>query len=290
MKKGNPGKAAAVVSVLVLLLSSLFAAAIPSSIYATPATTTEEEEPTTAEPTEETSTTPEPEADDETPPTPEPELETPPPPPMTDEQQKAAENAEQAIESNNDINPCLLDPSLPTCPKPGPNQDCPEGWAQNEDGDCFPLHPNGCPRGYHGHEDDETGRCIPNSTPCDPSYILTTGQNGRKNCERKESYCQTHQNDNRCKDDNDNGKDDDHDKKVIIIKKFIKDTDIINKIDDADSNGDLDIAQTIVAINYNEGAGINCVFDEDDDNGQCETFDVTKDSGKEPLLQIIDFD
>lgn len=274
-------------STLFVVMILLFAGS--GITLATPATTTTEEEPTAAaepSPSEETSTTPT-EPEPETPPAPEPEPETPPQP-MTDEE-KAAENEQQAIESNNDINPCLLDPSLPSCPKPGPDQDCPEGWAQNEDGDCFPLHPNGCPRGYHGHEDDETGRCIPNSTPCDPDYILTTGENNRKNCERKEFYCQTHENDNRCKDDNDNGKDDDHDKKVIIIKKFIKDTDVINRIDDADSNGDLDISQTIVAINYNEGAGINCVFDEDD-NGQCETFDVTKDTGKEPLLQIIPFD
>lgn len=250
---------------------------------ATPATTTEEPSPS-----EETTAPEEPEPEPETPPI-EPEPEPTPVEPEP-EQTPAEENAEAAITSQDDtIHPCLLDPSDPVCPKPGPDQDCPEGYAQNEDGNCFLLHPEGCPQGYHGHEDDETGRCIPNSTPCDPSYILTTGENGRKNCERKEFYCQTHQNDNRCRDDNDNGKDDDHDRKVIIIKKFIKDTDIINKINDADSNGDLDISQTIVAINYNEGAGINCVFD-DDDNGQCETFDVNRDSGKEPLLQIVPFD
>jgi hypothetical protein len=77
-----------------------------------------------------------------------------------------------------------------------------------------------------------------------------------------------------------------HDKVIKIIKNI----DIVNKINNANGddndNDDLDIEQTIVAINYQEGAGINCVFDEDD-NGQCETFDVTKDSNKDPLFQII---
>jgi Ni/Co efflux regulator RcnB len=274
-----------VLSLLTLLLLIL---AVPS-VYATPNTTTTEEEEAapaeqeTAQQPEEQSTQTEEEAEPTTEGT-------------TDSittLSKAEENAEEAITSNNDINPCLLDPSLPECPKPGPNQDCPEGWAQNEDGNCFPLHPEGCPSGYHGHEDDETGRCIPNSTPCDPSYILVTGENNRKNCERKESYCQTHEDDNRCKDDdndNDNGNGNNNNNKKVIIIKHIKNVDIVNKINDADSNGDdIDVSQTIVAINYDEGAGINCVFDEDD-NGACETFDVNKDSGKEPLLKIIDFD
>ena len=41
----------------------------------------------------------------------------------------------------------------------------------NGDGACFPLHPEGCPSGYHSHEDDETGECIPDTTPCDEGYI-----------------------------------------------------------------------------------------------------------------------
>jgi hypothetical protein len=83
--------------------------------------------------------------------------------------------------------------------------------------------------------------------------------------------------------------DDDRKNKVI---KIIKNINIIKRISNSGSDGgeneNLDISETIVAINYDEGAGINCVFD-NDNNGQCETFDVNKDSGKEPLLQIIPF-
>ena len=81
-----------------------------------------------------------------------------------------------------------------------------------------------------------------------------------------------------------------HEYKKKIIVKFIKNVDIVKKISNSDrgNGGDLDIKETIVAINYDEGAGINCVFD-DDEHGQCETFDVNKDKGKEPLLQVIDF-
>lgn len=235
--------------------------------------------------------------------TPTPAFETPQ---EAEENAKATgeKNEEQAIESNNDIEPCLLDPSLDSCPKPDPDQNCPEGWAQNEDGNCFPLHPEGCPSGYHSHEDDETGRCIPNSTPCEPGYVLIT--ENKPSCLREEYACQEYPNTDVCKDDNgnsDNGKGnngnghgnngdensnhndkDDHKKQIII--KNIHNTNVVKKIVEADD--DLDLEQAIVAISYNEGAGIVCVF-ADDNEAQCETFDVTKDSGKEPLLQIIPF-
>ena len=81
-----------------------------------------------------------------------------------------------------------------------------------------------------------------------------------------------------------------HEYKKKIIVKFIKNVNIVKKISNSErgNGGDLDIKETIVAINYDEGAGINCVFD-DDEHGQCETFDVNKDKGKEPLLQVIPF-
>lgn len=81
----------------------------------------------------------------------------------------------------------------------------------------------------------------------------------------------------------------DNDKKDKIIKN-IKNVEIVKKIVNSDSSdsSDSDIEQTIVAINYDEGTGINCVF-MDDDEGVCETFTVTIDKGKEPLLQIIPF-
>lgn len=218
--------------------------------------------------------------------------------------QEAEESTKSETTEEESIDPCLLDPSDPSCPKPDPDQNCPEGWAQNEDGNCFPLHPEGCPSGYHSHEDDETGRCIPNSTPCSPGYVLIT--ENKPSCLREEYACQEYPNTDVCKDDNgnsDNGKgnngnghgnngdensnhNDKNDHKKQIIIKNIHNTNIVKKIVDADD--DLDIEQTIVAINYDEGAGINCVF-EDDNNAQCETFSVNKDSGKEPLLQIIPF-
>lgn len=172
-------------------------------------------------------------------------------------------------------NDCLFHPELPKCASD--NGVCPDGFFQNEDGNCVPSHPNGCPEGFHSHEDDETGRCIPNDVPCEPGYVIDPDF---PTCSKKVDVCKKHPNADVCKDGND------HDKKIIFIKKIIKDTKIINKINSV--SGDTDIEQTIVAINYDEGQGINCVFGDDND-GQCETFDVNVDKGKEPLLQIIPF-
>ena len=64
---------------------------------------------------------------------------------------------------------CLFDPSLPKC-APDENGNCPEGFARNGDDQCYPRHDR-CPEGYHSHEDDESGRCIPDNVPCDPGFI-----------------------------------------------------------------------------------------------------------------------
>jgi hypothetical protein len=54
---------------------------------------------------------------------------------------------------------CLYDPSLPKCaPIDG---ECPEGFNMNEDGQCFPDKP--CPTGFERRDEDETGRCYPDS-------------------------------------------------------------------------------------------------------------------------------
>lgn len=190
-----------------------------------------------------------------------------------------------AIQQTNedDINPCLLDPSDPICPKPDPEtQECPAGWAQNEDGNCFPLHPEGCPSGYHGHEDDETGRCIPNSTPCDPGYEFN---DDHTNCEREHFVCHGIPSVVPCPDEDDNNDHNNGHNKDLIIK-HIHDTKIVKQIIDADDN--LDVDQTIIAISYDEGKGINCVIENDND-GQCETFDVPVDKGKADLLVIVPF-
>lgn len=77
---------------------------------------------------------------------------------------------------------CLYDTSLPQCtPVDGK---CRDGYNMNEDGRCFPEHSR-CPNGYHGHEDDESGECISNNTPCSQGYVMTVMDNGGFNCEQK---------------------------------------------------------------------------------------------------------
>src|SRR5215203_52514 len=50
---------------------------------------------------------------------------------------------------------CLFDPSLPRCaPVDG---ECPDGFAMNEDGQCYLDKP--CPKGYERRDNDETGTC-----------------------------------------------------------------------------------------------------------------------------------
>ena len=81
---------------------------------------------------------------------------------------------------------CLFNPSLPKCKSD--NGKCPNGFFQNEDGNCFPQHDK-CPKGYHSHENDETGRCIPDSTPCEPGFIRNPDF---PTCSSKESVCRDH--------------------------------------------------------------------------------------------------
>ena len=54
---------------------------------------------------------------------------------------------------------------------PGEDQECPEGFGSNEDATCFVSKKNGCPDGYHGEDDDETGQCYPDTKPCWPGMI-----------------------------------------------------------------------------------------------------------------------
>lgn len=90
---------------------------------------------------------------------------------------------------------CLFDTSLPQCvPLPG-ETDCPEGFSTNEDGRCFPFHER-CPSGYHSHEDDESGECIPDSTPCDPGYVMNPDY---PSCDKKERVCADNQDADVCK-------------------------------------------------------------------------------------------
>ena len=52
---------------------------------------------------------------------------------------------------------CRFTPSHPIC-TPDENGSCGEGFAMNEDGQCFPR--GDCPDGYTRPNDDETGACI----------------------------------------------------------------------------------------------------------------------------------
>jgi hypothetical protein len=66
---------------------------------------------------------------------------------------------------------------------PGSEQDCPDGFGQNEDYVCAPIGP--CPDDYHGEDDDETGQCYPDSEGCsnDEYYILREREDGKgKTC------------------------------------------------------------------------------------------------------------
>ena len=78
---------------------------------------------------------------------------------------------------------CLFDPSMPKC-APDENGKCPKGFAMNENGQCFPR--GGCPDGYHSVDDDETGRCIPNSAGCPTDMIFRPNM---KSCGEKEYVC-----------------------------------------------------------------------------------------------------
>ncbi|HET6588561.1 MAG TPA: hypothetical protein VFG45_00185 [Candidatus Nitrosocosmicus sp.] len=98
---------------------------------------------------------------------------------------------------------CLFDPSLSKC-APNENGDCPEGFNMNEDGQCFPQHNDGCPDGYHGVDDDETGRCIPNSEGCPSGMIFRPNE---KSCGYKDDICKQYPNLEDCKTTNEEGDD-----------------------------------------------------------------------------------
>lgn len=79
--------------------------------------------------------------------------------------------------SSDDTGPdkqCLFDPSLPKC-APDKNDECPEDFNMNEDGQCFPEHDE-CPNGYHSEDDDESGKCINDDEGC-PDGMEMVGKN-----------------------------------------------------------------------------------------------------------------
>jgi predicted transcriptional regulator len=69
---------------------------------------------------------------------------------------------------------CLFDPSLPKCaPVDG---ECPDGYAMNEDGQCYPDKP--CPKGYERRDNDETGTCYSVSEEHLKVIVQVKGANG----------------------------------------------------------------------------------------------------------------
>jgi hypothetical protein len=81
---------------------------------------------------------------------------------------------------------CLFDPTLDKCAND--NGECPDGFNNNAYDQCVPDHSEeGCPDGYHGVDDDETGRCIPDSDGCPEGMIF---RSDGKTCGDKEQLCQ----------------------------------------------------------------------------------------------------
>jgi hypothetical protein len=77
---------------------------------------------------------------------------------------------------NEDFNPdrsCMFDAYQLRC-VPGADQECPEGFGNNDDSTCFFFHKEGCPEGYHSTDNDETGQCYSNEEGCN-AYVTING-------------------------------------------------------------------------------------------------------------------
>ena len=167
-------------------------------------------------------------------------------------------------------------------------KECADATVKPIIGDAYCLA-LGCPnsppdpqKGCFDDRDPVEGKCPipePKPKPCDPA----TDPNCNELCPANMGDCVRTCNDGyklvNGKCEKGNPKDIN-----IIFKTIIKNEETIKKI----YNDNLGLNRTIVAINYDEGAAINCVIDAQE-RGQCETFSVAQDSGKEPLLQIIPF-
>ena len=91
---------------------------------------------------------------------------------------------------NQDFNPdrsCMFDAFQLKC-IPGADQECPEGFGNNDDSTCFFIHKQGCPEGYHSTDNDETGQCYSNKEGCNAyatingtrnDYVLLTDRPGK---------------------------------------------------------------------------------------------------------------
>ena len=170
------------------------------------------------------------------------------------------------------IDPCLLDPdNSPTCPPPVDGK-CPEGYAMNESGKCFPRHER-CPTGYHSHEDDESGRCIPDSTPCDEGY---TRDPDFPTCSREHFTCDGKPSVVKCEDD-----DEEH------IRVIIKNINIHKTIHNTADFPEVDIIGLSVK---DTGEAMVCMMNIDNDWVQCQEFGVPADRINQNIWRIIETD
>jgi hypothetical protein len=183
---------------------------------------------------------------------------------------------------------CLFDTSLPQCvPLPG-ETDCPEGFGTNKDGRCFPLHPNGCPEGYHSHEDDESGECIADSTPCDPGYVINPDY---PECGKKERICTEHPEAKVCGGKgghNGNGDDDNDDDIIIKIRNNINNINVIKTIIKNDPTA---FEVDLVAMGINsDGTAIKCLMDVNRAEADCEKFGVPADRVSGTITEFIEYE
>ena len=172
---------------------------------------------------------------------------------------------------------CLFHPNLPKCASD--NGECPPDFFQNEDGNCVPNHPNGCPEGFHSHEDDETGRCIPNDVPCEPGFIIDPDF---PTCSQKEAVCRDHPNIDECKDGDDNNNNNDEHHKTIIINKIITE---IHSGKHHDAFPEIDI---IGLSTKADGDSMVCLMDIDSDDIQCQDFGMPSDRVNGDFWRVIE--
>ena len=183
--------------------------------------------------------------------------------------------------------PCLLDPPLPECaPVDGM---CKEGWAMNEDGQCFPRHDR-CPKGHHSHEDDESGRCIPNDTPCDPGYVINPHF---PECGKKERICAEHPVAKVCggkggrDNDGGSGRDDNDDDKDLVIKNINNHKVIIQTIrHDRNTFPDIDIIG--LSVKGDNGDAMVCLMNIGNAVLQCQDFDILNDRVGADFSKVVE--
>jgi hypothetical protein len=184
---------------------------------------------------------------------------------------------------------CLFNPSLPKCASD--NGECPDGFFQNEDGNCVPDHPNGCPEGYHSHEDDETGQCIPNDVPCEPGYVIDPDF---PTCSKLDSVCERYPDTEGCstsEDDEEDDDDDDNDNDVtVVVNKIIRETN--NNHNDGSGHHHESFPEIdIIGLSVKENGDSDvCLINIDDEHVQCQEFRMPDDRVNQDFWRIIETD